>query len=391
MKKALLAFSGGLDTSAILIWLQKELNYEVYCYCCDLGNQPDESWLREKAISLGAKEFIFEDVKELFAKEFAMKIVRNGALYEGEYLLGTAIGRPLIAQRMGKIAEKYDIDTFVHGATGKGNDQLRLEQSWAYLYPEKKVLTPWKTWDFKGRSDLIQYLADAGFPYQGESGGKYSIDENLFHKSTEGCELEHVEGPYDWENIVGNVENIEPLALKLTFVNGFAVQLNGENLTADMMIEKLNIFGEKFGIGIVDIVEERVNGIKSRGIYQTPGGTILSLGLKKLKEICWTHKITKISQMMGIEYAELVYDGSWFSSAREAIDSYFDKACESLNGEVELELSKNFIKVLSRKSKQSLYSQKLVSFEEDEFAINKYAIGFCQTRNLIFKNEGRVK
>lgn len=391
MKKALLAYSGGLDTSAILVWLQKELGMEVYCYCCDLGNQPDEKWLREKAFALGAKDFVFEDMKEEFCNEYAMRIIRNGALYESEYLLGTAIGRPLIAKRMGLMAEKYTIDTFVHGATGKGNDQLRLEQSWAYLYPDKEILTPWKTWSFKGRQDLILYLKEQGFPYVGESSGRYSIDENLFHKSTEGGELEDVSLSYDFDVIVGQKISAEPIVVKLSFESAKPISLNGESMPTHKLFEALNEIGRQRGIGIIDLVEERVNGIKSRGIYQTPGGTILFFAIKKLKEICWGHKLTKISQIMANEYAELVYDGSWFSKARESIDAYFDYASKNLTGEISLEIHNSFMKVLSRTSDHTLYSQQLVSFEEDRFDINKSAVGFCQTRNLSFKNEGRVK
>ena len=391
MQKALLAYSGGLDTSAILIWLQKELGMEVYCYCCDLGNQPDEKWLREKALSFGAKKFIFEDVKEEFCQEYVMNIIRNGALYEEEYLLGTAIGRPLIAKKMGIWAQKYDIETFVHGATGKGNDQLRLEQSWAYLFPHKNILTPWKTWSFKGRGDLIKYLKDNGHLYDGESQGKYSIDENLFHKSIEGSDLEEVESSYELDIDVGRIKEEGHTQVSVIFKKGIPTSINNCAMNSKDIITKLNSLGSQYRIGIIDIVEERINGIKSRGIYQTPGGTILSYAIKKIKEICWSHKTIKLAQIMGIEYAELVYEGAWFSKARKSVNAFFEDACECLTGEVILELQDSFIKVISRKSNNTLYSKKLVSFEEDEFNINKHAEGFCKTRILSFKNEGTIK
>ncbi len=390
MKKALLAYSGGLDTSAILVWLKEQMGFEVYCYCCDLGNQPDEKWLEERALSFGAKEFIFEDMKEEFSKEYAMGVIRSGALYEGEYLLGTAIGRPLIAKRMAILAEKLDIDCLVHGATGKGNDQLRLEQSWAYLCPKKQILAPWKEWDFKGRSDLLSYLNEKGFSYEGEAKGKYSIDENLFHKSTEGAELEEIDGDYD-ASILGGKNQDSSTTVAITFSEGFPKEIDGKAVSAYEAFDLLNQLGTNYSIGTVDIVEERVNGIKSRGIYQTPGGKILLDALKKLKEINWSHKLTKISQVMAIEYAELIYEGAWFSQAKYALDAYFDDACKRLDGQVIVELSNSNIRVVSRKSEKSLYSKPLVSFEEDALGINKSSKGFCMTRNLSFTNEGLVK
>jgi argininosuccinate synthase len=391
MKKALLAYSGGLDTSAILVWLQKEMNLEVYCYCCDMGNMPDKEWLEKRALSFGAKKFIFDDAREEFVNDYVFNVIKSGALYEGEYLLGTAIGRPLIASKMGKVAEEYDIDIFVHGATGKGNDQLRLEQSWSYLYPDKEILTPWKEWSFKGRNELLNYLEAQGYPYEGESGGRYSIDENIFHKSTEGAELEDVAISYNDEILDHKIEETMPSKITLSFKKGIPFALNGEEYGAKDLLDELNKYGIQYNIGIADIVEERVNGIKSRGVYHTPGGTVLAFALKKLKEICWSHKTTKLAQMMSIEYAELVYEGAWFSTARTSLDAFFNSAAQNLEGTVSLEFGPSFMKVLSRKSEKSLYSKSLVSFEEDEFGINKSAVGFCKTRNLQYINEGKVK
>lgn len=391
MKKALLAYSGGLDTSAILVWLREEMKFDVYCYCCDLGNQPAEDWLKERAKSFGAKDFIFEDMKEEFSHNYAMDVVRSGALYEGEYLLGTAIGRPLIAKRMSDWADKLNIDCLVHGATGKGNDQLRLEQSWSYLCPDKQILAPWKEWEFEGRSDLLHYLESKGYHYEGESKGKYSIDENLFHKSTEGAELEDIESDYDYNSILGKKDKNDERKFQIEFQHGFPIKINNNNVTTFEAFEILNKIGADNSIGIVDIVEERVNGIKSRGIYQTPGGKILSYTLKKLKEINWSHKLTKISNSMAIEYAELIYEGAWFSQAKQSLDSFFEQACQSLNGVIIIEISKSNLRVVSRKSEKSLYSKSLVSFEEDRFKINQSSKGFCLTRNLSYMNEGLVK
>ena len=391
MKKALLAYSGGLDTSAILVWLKEEMNFEVYCYCCDIGNQPDESWLKERALLFGAKNFIFEDMKEEFSQNYAMNIIRSGASYEGEYLLGTAIGRPLIAKRMADWAQKLSIDCLVHGATGKGNDQLRLEQSWAYLCPEKEILAPWKEWNFKGRSDLLTYLSEKGYSYEGESKGRYSIDENLFHKSTEGAELEDIEGDYAFSAIINNKKQTPGEIVEISFSQGFPKEINGKSVNSYEAFKLLNQLGQSHSIGTVDIVEERVNGIKSRGIYQTPGGKILLTALKKLKEINWSHKLTKISQIMAIEYAEIVYEGAWFSQAKYALDSFFEAACKRLDGKVILELNHSSMRVVSRESEKSLYSKSLVSFEEDLMGINQSSKGFCMTRNLSFKNEGSVR
>jgi argininosuccinate synthase len=388
--KALLAYSGGLDTSAILVWLREELGYEVYCYCCDVGNQPDKEYIEKKALELGAKEFIFENVQNEFIQNYIYPLLRTGALYESEYLLGTAIARPLIAKRMSHFASKYGIDSLVHGATGKGNDQLRFEQAWAYLCPDLEVIAPWKTWNFKGRTDLIEYLNSKGYEYEGENKGKYSIDENIFHKSIEGGEIETIESDFSIDDLVGLASTEKPERIELEFEQGILSSINGKQYSYVEMLTELNTLGDRFKIGTIDIVEERVNGIKSRGIYQTPGGSILYFALKKLKEVCWGHKTTKLAQNIGIEYADLIYEGSWFSLARLSIEGFFQEASRCLSGSISINLKPYHIQLVSRHSPVSLYSEEIVSFEHDEEEINKAALGYSKTRCLPFKAEGRV-
>ncbi|MBP9707241.1 MAG: argininosuccinate synthase [Oligoflexales bacterium] len=391
-KKALLAYSGGLDTSAILVWLQKEMQLDVICYCCDLGNVENPEQIGEKAYKFGAKKYFFDDCKEEFVKDYVFPMLKAGATYENGYLLGTAIARPIIAEKMANIANEMGVDFIVHGATGKGNDQLRFEQTWAKMCPDVKVLAPWKVWDFKGRQDLIKYLASHGIEYSGESKGKYSIDENLLHKSTEGAELEKIDIEFDPSvlSLLASETKTNEKILTLTFKHGEVESVNNEKMTPAQLLTYLNSIGSQFGIGTQDIVEERANGVKSRGIYTTPGGTILKFGVDKMKEICWNHKMTAIASQLAFQFGELIYQGLWHSMASQAVKGFFDKAGECLTGELTLKIKNNQIFVLKRSSPNSLYSESLVSFEHDGLSINKLAAGYCAVQTLSMRTEGRV-
>jgi len=391
--KIVLAYSGGLDTSAIIPWLKKEYNAEVIAYCCDVGNMPNEKWLEERALSLGASQFIFEDLKERFVADFVYPMMRAGATYQEDYLLGTAIARPLIAERIALKSKEFGAQAIAHGSTGKGNDQLRFEKAWAYLVPELKVIAPWRSWKFKGRSDLESFLNDQGYHFKQNDSSLYSIDSNLLHTSTEGSLLEDVEGSY-------NPKEIESLSLKpsqsttnieIVFDMGIPVALNDKKLKADEMLSLLNEIGQRHGIGIVDLVEERINGIKSRGIYATPGGSVLQFALKQIKQICWSKDLYRLSMILGQEYGQLVYDGCWFFESRFALEDFFKRASHSLTGVVGIKLVGSQIFVTKRQSQYSLYNKNHVSFEEDEIGFNKAASGYNIFATYPSKIAGLVK
>ena len=390
--KVLLAYSGGLDTSAILVWLQKELKAEVTCYCCDLGNSPNVNEIETRAIKYGAKDFIVEDLQEAFVEGYILPLVQSGAMYQNKYLLGTAIARPLIAERMAALSTELKMDAVSHGATGKGNDQIRFEMAWARLIPNTEIIAPWKKWDFKGRSDLVNYLASHNYAYEGESGGKYSIDENLFHKSTEGAELEEISNKFDPSSILDLASDTGPASkVSVKFTSGSPVSLSGVPSSAKNILETLNKIGSKHNIGIVDIVEDRTNGIKSRGIYQTPGGTLLKYAIDKLKETTWSYDLEKSASTNSQQFAELIYDGKWHSNAARAIQAFFSMAIKSLSGEVHLIVKNGQIFCEAITSDNMLYNSKVVSFENDEHGINQSALGYSSTITLSSKLEGLVQ
>lgn len=394
-KRILLAFSGGLDTSAIIPWLRE--NYdgaEVIAYCSDLGNAPDEPRLASWARELGAVDFIFEDLKDAFARDFAFKAVRAGATYQDDYLLGTALGRPLIAERMAVYARKLGATGIAHGATGKGNDQLRFEKSWAYLCPEVQLIAPWKLWSYHGRKDLLAYLGQRGFAL--DSAEKlYSVDVNLFHRSCEGGILESPAREYDpasiyeWVTPPAKVAPADSVELVLGFEKGVPVSLGGKSLGPAALLTALNTAAGKAGIGVMDLVEERANGIKSRGVYETPGGTLLHLATRNLKHLCWDRPLLQTARMLGEQYGLLVYDGLWHTDARRAVDAFFDSASETLNGTIALRLEGGQARVVRRESPYALYEEALVSFESDAAGLHKHAEGYCRTVCFAHSRLGR--
>lgn len=386
--RILLAFSGGLDTSAIVPWLKEKYQAEVIAYCSDLGNAPDEKHLRSWAKELGAVDFIFEDLKDTFAKDFAFKAVRAGATYQDDYLLGTALGRPLIAERMAHYAKEFQVSGVAHGATGKGNDQLRFEKSWAYLIPKLEMIAPWKIWNYTGRQDLLRYLKEKGFSMDAKE-KVYSVDVNLFHRSCEGGILESPQKSYEpndiyeWVKAPGN-HSSEKTQITLTFEKGYPVSLNNKALSPATLLGELNQLAGLHGIGVIDLVEERANGIKSRGVYETPGGTLLHLACRSLKHLCWGRSLQKTARYLGEEFGALVYDGEWHSESRSAIDAFFDKACQTLSGKITLVLQSGQARVATRESPYALYDQATVSFEEDQYNLLKHAVGYSKT--VSFKN-----
>ncbi len=382
-KKIVLAYSGGLDTSAIIPWLIEKYDAEVIAYCSDLGNAPDEGWLARRAKELGAAEFIFEDLKEELTRDYIFPAVRAGAAYQDEYLLGTALGRPLIAERVALIAKQRGAEAIAHGATGKGNDQIRFERAWAYLAPDVEVIAPWKSWDFKGRGDLVAYLNAKGFDAHDRE-TRYSVDVNLLHRSCEGGILEELEKEFDPAEIYAWTKPHTHCAadgadLSVEFKEGFPASLNGTALTPAKLLGELNRIGGEQGVGVADLVEERTNGIKSRGVYETPGGTILHKCCRVLKHMCWDRPTLTIASRLGGDYADLVYDGLWHSDARKAIDAFFTQASGVLSGTIGLKLTNGHMFITGRSSPFSLYGKELVSFEHDEFGLNKASHGFCRT------------
>ncbi len=381
-KKILLAFSGGLDTSAIIPWLKDNYDAEVIAYCADLGNAPDGIYLKEWATKLGASDFVFEDLKEKFAANFAFTAVRAGAIYQDDYLLGTAIGRPLIAERVAYFAKKFGCSAIAHGATGKGNDQLRFEKSWAYLAPELEVIAPWKIWDFTGRKDLIEYLSTKNIKFENTE-KLFSVDVNLFHRSCEGGLLEDVTKEYEPAQVyswVATADKVlkDAVTVNIEFQNGLPVSVNGNNLSPANLLTLLNEVAGAAGIGALDLVEERTIGLKSRGLYETPGGTLLHLACKNLKHLNWDRQLLGTARKLGEIYAETIYDGHWHSPTRLAMEAFFTKASESLTGEITLKLENGQAKVISRKSTYALYDEAGVSFEIDQYQMHKHAHGYSK-------------
>jgi len=381
-QKVLLAFSGGLDTSAIIPWLKENYQAEVIAYCSDLGNSPDGESLRQWAHKLGASDFIFEDLKETFAARFAFPSVRAGATYQDDYLLGTSLGRPLIAERMAYFAKKMGATAIAHGCTGKGNDQLRFERSWAYLVPELSIIAPWRIWDFKGRGELLAYLKEKGFDLPAKE-KVFSEDVNLFHRSCEGGILESPSEEFDpkevykWVSPLSEINN-EPITVEITFENGIPTKINQRKLSPASLLGMINEIAGASGIGVQDIVEERSNGIKSRGIYETPGGTLLHAAVKALKHLCWERSLMTTARNLGAQYGEVIYDGFWHTDLRNALEAFFIKASETLTGSVTFKLEKGQIRFVSRISDYSLYDTDSVTFEADKTGIHKLAEGYCK-------------
>jgi argininosuccinate synthase len=391
VKKVVLAYSGGLDTSVILKWLQDEYNCEVVTFTADIGQGEEVEIAREKALKFGIKpENIFiDDLREEFVRDFVFPMFRSNAIYEGEYLLGTSIARPLIAKRQVEIAKITGADGVAHGATGKGNDQVRFEMGYLGLNPNLTVIAPWREWDLNSREKLLKFAETHGIPIEGH--GKkspYSMDANLLHISYEGGILEDPfaepeESMWRWsvspENAPDEAEYIE-----LEYKNGDPIKLNGTDLTPAEMLTELNKLGNKHGIGRIDIVENRFVGMKSRGAYETPGGTIMLRAHRAIESITLDKEATHLKDELMPKYAKLIYNGFWFSPEREMLQSAIDKSQENVEGTVRLKLYKGNIFVVGRKSPKSLFNADFSTFEEDEVYNQKDAEGFIKLNALRF-------
>ena len=371
MKKVILAYSGGLDTSVILKWLQEEKNLEVITYTADLGQGDISDDLEEKAKNLGATKVIVEDLTEEFISDYVFPMFRCNTIFEGEYLLGTAIARPLIAKKLVEIGKREGTNIICHGATGKGNDQIRFEIGAHALNPSIEVIAPWRDWDMVSRTDLMNYCKDYQIPMPASKAEEppFSMDENLLHISYEGGVLEDLNNapPEDmWLN-TKSLENASEKSEEITieFSKGDPVALNGKTLSSAQLFRELNLLGGKHGIGRIDIVESRVTGMKSRGCYETPGGTILLKARRAMESLCLTGEEIKNKDKLIPDYAALIYEGLWWSNKRVSLQSEIDSVSNKVNGKVSVKLYKGNIISISKESSNSLYNENKVSFEEE--------------------------
>ncbi|MTH97842.1 argininosuccinate synthase [Roseibium sp. RKSG952] len=389
IKKVVLAYSGGLDTSIILKWLQTELGCEVVTFTADLGQGEELEPARKKAELMGIREIYIDDLREEFMKDFVFPMFRANAVYEGVYLLGTSIARPLISKRLIEIAEETGADAVAHGATGKGNDQVRFELSAYALNPDIKVIAPWRDWTFKSRTDLLDFAEKHQIPVPKDKRGEapFSVDANMLHSSSEGKVLEdpNEEAPaYVYQRTVDPTEAPDVATeIEIGFEKGDMVSINGERQSPATLFAKLNDYGRENGIGRLDMVENRFVGMKSRGIYETPGGTILLQAHRAMESITLDRGAGHLKDELMPRYAELIYNGFWFSPEREMLQALIDKSQEHVTGTVKLKLYKGNVIVTGRASPFSLYSEELVTFEDDQGAYDqKDAAGFIKLNAL---------
>ena len=371
-KRIVLAYSGGLDTSIILKWLQEKYNAEVICYTADIGQEIDRKKIISNAKKFGVKNIIINNLKDIFVKDYVYPMIRGHAIYEGVYLLGTSIARPLIAKDQIKVAKKYKAYAVSHGATGKGNDQVRFELGYHYFDPKIKIIAPWRIWKLKSRTDLISYAKKNGIPIPKDKKGAppFSVDDNLFHTSTEGKALENPKN-FAPEFIFQRTISPEkapnkPSFVTINFKNGDPYGINGKKVSPAKLLEKLNQLAGKNGIGRVDLVENRFIGIKSRGVYETPGGTLLLHAHRAIESVTLDKETMHKKDEIMPRYAELIYNGYWFSKERFKLQKIIDNKRNKVNGSVKLKLYKGNITIYSRLTKSKAYSMKKVSFEENK-------------------------
>tara|TARA_Y100001934_G_scaffold101259_1_gene124518 strand:- start:7364 stop:8596 length:1233 start_codon:yes stop_codon:yes gene_type:complete len=391
VKKVVLAYSGGLDTSVILRWLQEEYNCEVVTFTADLGQGEEVEPAREKAKAAGVKEIYIEDLREEFVRDFVFPMFRANALYEGVYLLGTSIARPLIAKRQIQIAQETGADAVSHGATGKGNDQVRFELGYHALDPEIRVIAPWREWNLDGRQNLLEYarMHQIDIPRDKEDEPPYSTDANLLHISYEGRALEdpwiEPEEKMFTRSVSPEVAPDKPTYIEIEFECGDPIAINGESLSPAALLFKLNELGGANGIGRLDLVENRYVGMKSRGVYETPGGTILLIAHRGIESITLDRGAAHLKDELMPKYAELIYNGFWFSPEREMIQRAVDESQRDVSGVVRLKLYKGSVTVVGRQSKKSLYSESHVTFEADMVYDQSDAQGFINLNALRLK------
>jgi len=389
VKKVVLAYSGGLDTSIIVPWLRENYGCEVVCFCADIGQGEELSGLEAKALASGASKLVVKDLRHEFAADFLFPMLQAGAIYEGKYLLGTSIARPLIAQWQVRVAEQEGADGVAHGCTGKGNDQVRFELTYKALNPALHVIAPWREWAIRSREDALAYAEAHHVPVSATLRSIYSRDRNLWHLSHEGGPLERPaqepeESLYQWttspQQAPGQAEDIA-----LGFEKGIPVSVNGVRLEAAELVAAVNALGARHGIGRVDLVENRLVGMKSRGVYETPGGTILSLAHAELESLCLDRDVAHYKQHVALDYAELVYYGKWFTTLREALQAFVSETQKTVTGTVHLRLYKGNVIVTGRESGESLYREDFATFAQDEVYNQRDAEGFINLFGLPLK------
>lgn len=390
VKKVVLAYSGGLDTSVIIPWLKENYsNCEVIAMCADVGQGDELAPVREKAIRSGASKIYIEDLTKEFVEDYVWPVLKAGSVYEGKYLLGTSFARPIIAKRMVEIAEKEGADAIAHGATGKGNDQVRFELTVKALAPHLKVIAPWRLWDIRSREDAIDYAEKHGIPIPVTKKRPYSMDRNIWHLSHEGADLED-----PWNEPLSDVYMVTstpeqapdtPAYVEIDFEKGIPVAIDGKKMGAVELLTKLNELGATHGVGIADIVENRLVGMKSRGVYETPGGAILFYAHRELEYLCLDRATMHYKEQMAVRYGELVYDGMWFSPLKEAMDAFVDSTQQTVTGTVRLKLYKGNIMSAGAKSPFSLFHEGFVTFGRDEVYNQKDAEGFINLFGLPLK------
>ncbi len=389
VKRTVLAYSGGLDTSVIIEWLKETYGSEVIAFVADVGQGTEINGLKEKALKSGAKSIHILDLKEEFVKDFVFPMLRCGAVYEGSYMLGTSIARPLIAKAQMEIARKVNADSVSHGATGKGNDQIRFELTYYAIDPHINVIAPWREWDLKGRADLLRYAKQRSIDVPVTKKKPYSMDRNLFHLSFEGGVLEDPWKAPKEDMFVMTVSPEKapsrPTYVEIEFCKGDPVKVNGKSLTPATLMEHLNKLGGRNGIGRVDIVESRYVGMKSRGVYETPGGEILHEGRRAVESLTMDRDLMHLRDTLMPRYAELIYNGYWYSPERKAMQAFIDESAGSVTGTVRLKLYKGNVTVVGRKAPTSLYRPDFATFEEDAVYDQKDANGFIKVNALRLK------
>jgi len=386
VKKVVLAYSGGLDTSVILKWLKNEFGCEVVCFTADVGQAEELDHLEEKAIATGASKIYIEDLREEFVRDYVFMAVKAGAIYEGTYLLGTSVARPIIAKRQIEIAQIEGADAVAHGATGKGNDQVRFELTYYSLNPYIRIIFPWRHWQFNGREDLVNYARENNIPVPTTKAKPYSMDRNLLHISFEGGILEDPwsEPPVDMFLLSVSPEKApdRPTAIEIDFVDGMPKRIDGKEYSAADLLQKLNDLGGQNGIGRVDMVENRYVGMKSRGVYETPGGTILHVAHRAIESITMDREVMHFRDSLIPKIAELIYYGYWFAPEMEVLKKAVDEMQKNVTGTVRLKLYKGNCTVVGRKSEKSLYSEAFATFEKDTVYDQKDAEGFIRLNAL---------
>src|SRR5579862_1188460 len=397
IKKIVLSYSGGLDTSVILRWIKDEYQCEVVAYCADVGQAEETEGLEAKALKTGASKLHLIDLREEFARDFVFPMMRANAVYEGYYLLGTSIARPVIAKKLAEIARAEQADAVGHGCTGKGNDQVRFELTFARLAPEMKIIAPWRlaSWPFKGRADMLAYANDKKIPISVTQEKPYSMDRNLVHISYEGGILEDPwREPYDDMfrlTVSPTAAPNEPEYVEVEYAKGNPIAINGERLGPTAIIERANEIGGRHGIGRVDLVENRYVGIKSRGVYETPGVTMLMHGHRAVEQLTLDREVLHLRDSLIPRYAEMVYNGYWFAPERESLQSLIDDAQRNVEGVARLKLYKGNVTIAGRKSPRSLYDPKIASFEEAGGYEQSDATGFIRLSGMRLRALAKVE